>query len=127
MHREIIHTAAAPQALGPYSQAIRTGSLVFTSGQVAIDPQTGQLVPGDITAQTHQVFANLKAVLAAAGTSLDRVAKATCFLRSMDDFKAFNAVYAQYLGEIKPARSTFAVSALPLNAAVEVELISTCA
>ena len=127
MHREIIHTAAAPQALGPYSQAIRTGSLVFTSGQVAIDPQTGQLVPGDITAQTHQVFANLKAVLAAAGTSLDRVAKATCFLRSMDDFKAFIAAYAQYLGEIKPARSTFAVSALPLNAAVEVELIATCA
>mgnify|MGYP001765736375 CR=1 FL=1 len=126
MTREMIYTPSAPQALGPYSQAIKTGSLVFTSGQVAINPQTGQLVPGDITAQTHQVFANLKAVLAAAGTSLDRVAKSTCFLRSMDDFKAFNAVYALYLGEIKPARSTFAVAGLPLNAAVEVELVATC-
>jgi 2-iminobutanoate/2-iminopropanoate deaminase len=122
----MIYTPAAPQAIGPYSQAIKTGTLVFTSGQVGIDPGTGQLAPGDITAQAHQVFANLKAVLAAAGTSLEQVAKATCFLRSMDDFKAFNAVYAQYLGEIKPARSTFAVSRLPLDAAVEVELIATC-
>jgi 2-iminobutanoate/2-iminopropanoate deaminase len=126
MNREIVHTSDAPQAIGPYSQAVRYGQFVFTSGQVAIDPKTGQMIAGDIEAQTHQVFANLKAVLAAAGSSLDRTLKATCFLRDMNDFKAFNTVYAQYLGEARPARSTFGVARLPLDAAVEVELIAAC-
>ncbi|MBP7865555.1 MAG: RidA family protein [Acidobacteria bacterium] len=126
MKREIVHTPEAPRALGPYSQAIRIGDFLFTSGQVPLDPSTGRLVEGDITAQTHRVFANLKAVLEAAGTSFDRVVKALAFLKDMNDFQAFNAVYGEYLGEARPARSTVQVARLPLDAAVEVELVAWC-
>lgn len=126
MDRSIIHTDQAPKALGPYSQAIRTGNLVFTSGQIPLDPATGKLVEGDIQAQAHRVFANLQAVLEASGTSLAHVVKATCFLKDMNDFQAFNAVYGQYLGEVRPARSTFQVARLPMDAGLEVELIAVC-
>lgn len=126
MKREIVNTPEAPRALGPYSQAIRIGDFLFTSGQVPLDPATGKMVEGDITAQTHRVFANLKAVLEAAGTSFDRVVKALAFLRDMNDFQAFNAVYGEYLGESRPARSTVQVARLPLDAAVEVELVAWC-
>jgi 2-iminobutanoate/2-iminopropanoate deaminase len=115
MKRDIISTINAPQAIGPYSQAVRVGSFVHTAGQVAIDPQTGQLVAGDITAQAEQVMKNLTAVLTAAGTSLDNVVKSTIFLRYIKDFAAVNEVYGRYFGEGKPARSTVAVSALPLT------------
>lgn len=122
--RETIHTDLAPAAIGPYSQAIRSGNFIFTSGQIPLDPATGVLVAGDIKTQTHRVFANLQAVLAAAGMTLGNVVKATVFLRDMNDFQSFNAVYGQYLSEVKPARSTVQVARLPLDAAVEIELIA---
>ena len=118
-----IATTAAPSAIGPYSQAMVTGGLVFTSGQIPLDPETGALVEGDIAAQTHRVCQNLAAVLAAAGSSLTRVVKTTCFLADMADFAAFNEVYAQYFTE-KPARSCVAVKALPKGALVEVEAVA---
>ena len=120
--REVIHTDKAPKAVGPYSQAIKTGNLVFTSGQVAINPRSGKLVDGGIDQQTRQVMDNLAAVLAAAGSGLDRVVKATVFLADIDDFSAFNAVYATYFAETPPARSAFQVAALPLGARVEIEM-----
>lgn len=124
MDRDVIQTANAPAAIGPYSQAIKAGGLIFSSGQIPLDPQSGTLISGDIQAQTHQVFTNLRAVLQAAGSSFDRVVKVTAFLRDMNDFKAFNEVYAEYLGEVKPARSTVQVARLPMDAAVEIELIA---
>ncbi len=126
MDRDVIQTANAPAAIGPYSQAIKAGGFVFSSGQIPLDPQTGTLISGDIQAQTHQVFANLRAVLQAAGSSFDRVVKVTAFLRDMNDFKAFNEVYAEYLGEVKPARSTVQVARLPLDVAVEIDLVALC-
>ncbi len=126
MARSIVNSEMAPKALGPYSQAIRIGDFLFTSGQVPIDPATGKVVEGDITAQTHRVFANLRAVLEAAGTSFANVVKATVFLRDMNDFQALNAAYAEYLGEGKPARSTVQVARLPLDVAVEIELVAWC-
>lgn len=122
-----IHTPSAPQAIGPYSQAIVTGDLVFTSGQVALDPATGQLVEGDVQAQTRQVFRNLEAVLQAAGSSLQNVVKAQVFLRSMDDFAAMNEVYAQAFGEHRPARTTVEVSRLPRDARVEIDVVAMLA
>jgi 2-iminobutanoate/2-iminopropanoate deaminase len=119
-----IHTEKAPQAIGPYSQAIATGGLVFSAGQVAIDPATGELVAGDTTAQTRQVLKNLAAVLAAAGTGLGQVVKTTVFLKNFDDFAAMNAVYAEAFGDHKPARSTVEVVRLPKNALVEIEAIA---
>ena len=119
-----IHAPRAPAALGPYSAAIATGPFIFCSGQTPIDPATGELVPGGIAEQTEQVIRNLKAVLEAAGASMDHVVKTTCFLTDMGDFAAFNAVYAQHFTS-KPARSTVAVKALPKGAMVEVELIAT--
>lgn len=119
-----IHTEKAPQAIGPYSQAIATGGLLFSAGQVAIDPATGELVAGDTAAQTRQVLKNLAAVLAAAGTGLEQVVKTTVFLKNFDDFAAMNAVYAEAFGGHKPARSTVEVVRLPKNALVEIEAIA---
>lgn len=120
----VIHTDAAPKAIGPYSQAIVAGGLVFCSGQVPIDPATGELVPGGIEEQTHRSLSNLKAVLEAAGSGLDRVLKTTVFLQNMGDFAAMNAVYATYFPDNPPARSTVEVARLPRNALVEIECIA---
>lgn len=122
--REIIHTSKAPAAVGPYSQAVRTADLVYTAGQIALIPGTGQLVDGDVAAQTEQVCKNLSAVLAAAGTNLAHVIKTTVFLRDMADFAAMNAVYGQHFGDSPPARSTVAVAGLPLGALVEIEAVA---
>jgi 2-iminobutanoate/2-iminopropanoate deaminase len=119
-----VHTDAAPQAVGPYSQAVKTGELVFTAGQVALDPSTGRMVEGDVQAQTRRVLANLEAVLKAAGTGLDRVVKTTIFLADMADFPSVNETYAEVLGEHRPARSTVQAAALPLGALVEIEAIA---
>ena len=120
---EKIFTKQAPAAIGPYSQAVRTGSLVYTSGQIPIDPATGAIEAPDIAGQTEQVMKNLQAVLEAAGSSLDRAVKTLCFLKNMDDFAAFNEVYARYFTG-KPARSCVAVAALPKGALVEVEVVA---
>lgn len=119
----IIHTENAPKAIGPYSQAILSGNIVFTSGQIPIDPKTGNLVEGSIAEQTEQVCKNLKAVLEEAGTGLEKVIKTTCFLKDINDFAAFNEVYAKYFTG-KPARSCFEVGNLPKAALVEVEAIA---
>lgn len=124
MKRKVIRTDAAPKAIGPYEQAIRINGLVFTAGQIALDAKTGNLIDGGVAAQTRQVLENLKSILKASGSSLDRVVKATVFLKDMADFGAMNEVYAEYLGEAKPARSTVAVSALPRAALVEIDLIA---
>jgi len=121
---EIVQTDSAPKAIGPYSQAIRSEQYVFTAGQIPLDPATGKLVEGDIRVQAKRVLDNLHAVLDAAGSSMGRVVKTTCFLADMADFPAFNEVYAQYFGETRPARSTVQVAQLPLNARVEVECIA---
>ena len=118
-----IQTEKAPAAVGPYSQAIEVNGMVFTSGQIPLDPATGELVEGDVQAQAHQVFKNLTAVLEEAGTSMEKTVKTLCFLDDMADFAAFNEVYAQYFTE-KPARSCFAVKALPKGALCEVEVIA---
>lgn len=118
-----IHTDKAPAAVGPYSQAIRINDIVFTSGQIPLDPSTGTIVGNDITAQTEQVMKNLMEVLAAAGTKQENTIKTTCFLSNMDDFAAFNEVYAKYFTE-KPARSCVAVKSLPKNVLCEVEVIA---
>ena len=119
----VIKTTAAPAAIGPYSQAIVSGNLVFTSGQIPLDPATGEVVGGDIRTQTEQIMHNLSAVLAAAGTSLDRAVKTTCYLADMADFAAFNEVYATYITSA-PARSCVAVKALPRGVLAEVEVIA---
>ena len=118
-----ISTDKAPKAIGPYSQAVKVGNLVFTSGQIPIDPVSGNIEATDITSQTEQVMKNLDAVLSAAGTSLGRAVKTTCFLADISDFAAFNEVYAKYFTD-KPARSCVAVKALPKGALVEVEVIA---
>ena len=118
-----VHTNNAPAAIGPYSQAVVAGDLVFTSGQIPLDPETGLLVGSNITEQTHRVCKNLKAVLEAAGASLKTAVKTVCFLSDMADFAAFNQVYAQYFTE-KPARSCVAVKDLPKGALVEVEVVA---
>lgn len=122
-----IATTDAPAAIGPYSQAIRIGTTLYTSGQIPIDPATGEFVAGGITEQTTRVFENLKAVLAAAHLDFNHVVKTTVFLKSMSDFAAMNAVYAKYLaaeGAVSPARSTVQVAALPKDALVEIECIA---
>lgn len=126
MATDVIATPDAPGAIGPYSQAIRVGSLVYTAGQIPLDPATMKLVEGDIAAQTERVMRNLQAVLEAAGTSLGRVVKTTCFLANLDDFAAFNEVYGRYLGDNRPARSTVQVSRLPAGALVEVDCVADC-
>lgn len=120
---KVVSTLEAPQAIGPYSQAIALGSVLYTSGQIPLD-KNGNFVEGDIKVQTTQVLENLKQVLQAGGSSLDRVVKTTVFLANMDDFVAFNEVYAQFFGEHKPARSTIAVKTLPKNALVEIECVA---
>ena len=124
MSRESVQTREAPRAIGPYAQAIKANGFVYTAGQIAIYPETGEMVDGAITAQTRQVFANLAAVLKAAGTSMDQVVKATVFLRHMADFAAMNEVYAEHLGKATPARSTVAVAELPRGALVEIDLVA---
>ncbi len=118
-----IYTENAPAAIGPYSQAIKTNGFVFTSGQIALDPATGEVVAGGISEQTVRICENLKAVLAEAGCSLDKVVKTTCFLADMNDFSAFNNVYGQYFTQ-KPARSCVAVKTLPKGVLAEVEVIA---
>jgi 2-iminobutanoate/2-iminopropanoate deaminase len=122
--RTPISTSHAPAAIGPYSQAIRCGQLLYTSGQIALDPASGELVGDDVQAQTHRVLQNLQAVLNSGGTSLANVIKTTVFLSTMGDFQAMNAVYASYFGETAPARSTVAVAELPRKALVEIECIA---
>lgn len=120
---EKIHTEKAPAAIGPYSQAVVSGGLVFTSGQIPLDPATGAMAGTEIGAQSEQVMQNLAAVLEAAGSSLDKAVKTTCFLADMADFNAFNEVYSKYFTQ-KPARSCFAVKGLPKGALVEVEVVA---
>lgn len=120
---EIISTTNAPAAIGPYSQAIAAGGMIYTSGQIPLDPATGTLCPGGIQEQTEQVMKNLQAVLAAAGSSCELAVKTTCYLADIQDFAAFNEVYARYFTG-KPARSCFAVKDLPKGALLEVEVIA---
>ena len=124
MTREIISTERAPKAIGPYVQAIKANGIVYTAGQIPIDPKTGDFVAGGITEQTRQVLENLKAVLEASGTSLNHVVKANVFLKNIGDFVAMNEVYAEFLGDAKPARSTVAVADLPRNALVEIDFVA---
>lgn len=124
MDKQIISTENAPKAIGPYEQAIRVGDFVYASGQIPLDPETGKLVEGEIKVQTRRALENLKAVLEAAGSSLDRVVKTTVFLKNIADFAAMNEVYAEYLGAAKPARSTVAVADLPRGALVEIDLVA---
>jgi 2-iminobutanoate/2-iminopropanoate deaminase len=122
--REIISTKDAPQAIGPYSQAIKANGFVFTSGQVAIDPATQQVVSGDIGAQTERVLRNLSEVLEAAGSGLGKVLRCTVFLKNMNDFAAMNQVYAKYFSSAPPARSTVEVARLPKDVLVEIDVIA---
>lgn len=126
MSKTVISTDKAPAAIGPYSQGIRTGNLIFTAGQIPLDPLTQQVVSGGIAEQTTQVLENLKGVLEAAGSSLDRVVKATVFLSTLDDFAAMNAVYSKYLGidGAPPARTTIEVPRLPRNVLIEIEFVA---
>ena len=122
--KDIIKTDGAPRAIGPYSQAVRAGNLVFASGQIPIDPATGQFVPGGIAEQTEQVLRNLTAVFAAAGVGMNQVIKTTVFLADMDDFNAMNEVYGRFFGEEPPARATVQAARLPRDARVEIEAIA---
>ena len=122
--RRSITTDRAPQAVGPYSQAVRQGAFLFLSGQVGLDPATKALVPGGLEAETTRALENIRAVLDAAGASLDQVVKTTVFLADMKDFQAMNAIYARVFGAARPARSTVQVAALPLGARVEIEAIA---
>ncbi len=121
----IISTKEAPEAIGPYSQAVRCGQLLFCSGQIPLDPKTMQIVDGDVKAQAEQVCRNIAGVLKAAGLDFNRVVKATCFLKNMNDFVAFNEVYSKYFGATKPARSTVEVARLPKDVLVEIEVIAS--
>ena len=122
--KEIITTENAPGAIGPYSQAVKTENMVFCSGQIPVDPQTGEFVSDDVSEQTHQVLKNLSAVLKAAGTDLNNVVKTTVFLADMNDFTAMNEVYAEYFSENKPARATVQAARLPKDALVEIDCIA---
>lgn len=122
---QTVHTPFAPAAIGPYSQAVKANGMVFTSGQIALDPETGAVVEGGIREQTTRICENLEAVLAAAGSSPEKVVKTTCFLADMADFAAFNEVYGSYFTG-KPARSCVAVRTLPKNVLAEIEVIALC-
>ncbi|HEY5671011.1 MAG TPA: RidA family protein [Anaerolineales bacterium] len=123
--KEVIRTNNAPKAIGPYSVANRIGNLVFTAGQIGLDPTTNELVSGGIEAETRQALTNLKNVLDAAGSSLEQVVKTTVFLRDMGEFAQMNAIYAEFFPQNHPARSTVQVAALPKYAAVEIEVVAT--
>ena len=122
--KEIIATEDAPRAIGPYSQAVRAGNFVFASGQIPIDPATGEFIPGGIAEQTEQVLKNLTALFAAAGVGLDQIVKTTVFLADMNDFTAMNEVYGRFFSEAPPARSTVQAARLPRDAKVEIEAIA---
>jgi 2-iminobutanoate/2-iminopropanoate deaminase len=122
--KERVQTEKAPKAIGPYSQAIKANGMLFASGQVPIDPATGEIIQGTIAEQTERVFQNLKAVLEEAGTSMDKVVKTTVFLADLSDFVEMNETYAKFFGEVPPARSTVEVSRLPKDARVEIDLIA---
>jgi 2-iminobutanoate/2-iminopropanoate deaminase len=122
--KKVVKTDAAPGALGPYSQAIVAGGVVYCAGQIPLDPATGQIVTGGIAPQTEQVLKNLSAVLKAAGSGLDRAVKTTVFLSDMNDFAAMNEVYAKHFGSMPPARSTVQVARLPRDVAVEIEVVA---
>ena len=124
MNKVTVSTDNAPKAIGPYEQGIKVGDFVYASGQIPLDPKTGNLIAGGITEQTRQVMENLRAILEAGGSSLDRVVKATVFLKNIADFAAMNEVYGEYLGHAKPARSTVAVADLPRGALVEIDFIA---
>ena len=121
---DVVATKDAPQAIGPYSQAIKASGFVFTSGQIAIDPSTGNVIDGDVAAQTERVMKNLAAVLMAAGSSLQRVVKTTVFLKSMGDFGTMNEVYGRHFGSHRPARSTVEVARLPKDVLVEIDVVA---
>ena len=122
--KEIVSTDRAPAAIGPYSQAVRAGGFVFLSGQIPLDPKTGQMVEGDIEAQTRRVMENLEAVLVAAGTSFERVVRATIYLTNLGDFAKVNSIYGERFTKDPPARATVQVSALPKGAQVEIDLVA---
>ncbi|HMM12975.1 MAG TPA: RidA family protein [Bacteroidales bacterium] len=122
--KNIIHTENAPKAIGPYSQAVEINGMLFISGQIPINPQTGKVIEGDITAQAEQVMKNIGAILEAAGYTFSDVVKSTCLLADMSDFAAMNQVYGRYYTENPPARAAFAVKTLPLNVLVEIETIA---
>ena len=122
--REIIATKDAPQAIGPYSQAIKANGFIFTSGQIAIDPATQQVVGGDIAAQTERVLRNLSEILEAAGSGLGKVVRSTVFLKNMNDFAAMNQVYGKYFSSVPPARSTVEVARLPKDVLVEIDVVA---
>jgi 2-iminobutanoate/2-iminopropanoate deaminase len=124
MKPESIATDLAPKAVGAYSQAVRAGDFLFLSGQIPLDPSSGQMVAGDVAAQTRRVMDNLRGVLQGAGSSLERAVKVTIYLIDMDDFAVVNQTYAEYFPELKPARATIAVKALPRGAAVEIDMIA---
>tara|TARA_Y100000588_G_C13413703_1_gene568517 strand:- start:63 stop:449 length:387 start_codon:yes stop_codon:yes gene_type:complete len=120
----IVHTTDAPEAIGPYSQAVVVGEWVFASGQIPIQPSTGEVIEGDVSVQTDQVLSNLKAVLESAGSSLDKVVKTTVYLTDLDTFTDMNAVYAEYFGDHRPARATVEVAGLPKDVGVEIDVIA---
>ncbi len=122
--REVIATSNAPKAIGPYSQAIRAGGMIFCSGQIALDPVTNQLIAGDVAAQTERVLKNLSAVLWEAGSNLEQVVKTTVFLKSMNDFAAMNEVYGRFFSKQPPARSTVEAARLPKDVLVEIDVIA---
>jgi 2-iminobutanoate/2-iminopropanoate deaminase len=122
--REVIATEQAPQAIGPYSQAIRAQGLIFTSGQIAIDPATAQIIAGNVSAQTDRVLKNLSAILQASGSSLEKVLRCTVFLKNMGDFAAMNEVYGGYFQQEPPARSTVEVARLPKDVLIEIDVIA---
>ena len=124
MQKEIISTKDAPQAIGPYSQAIRFGNLIFASGQIPIEPETGKILKGDIKGQTKLILENLNNVLAAGGSSLDNVLRTTIFLTDLEDYPAVNETYAQYFNDFPPARSTVQVAKLPMDAQIEIDAIA---
>ena len=126
MEKKIVTSEKAPKAIGPYSVAVRTGMLVFTSGQIGLDPATGVLVPGGIEAETRQVLTNLSHALADSGSGLERVVKTIVFLKNMDDFPKMNGIYAEFFPDQPPARSTVAVAGLPKGASVEIEAVALC-